>query len=455
MYILLGMYAVGTWAQTNAYQPKQGEEQKAPTLYYAVKSGNIMARKLAENVTGSYDLGVSAGEHAFNLLFDNSTLYIIDAGKQFTRLPFDMEFEDNTSGDGLIRAMTADGSSVDTVLSNVGGHTYQDPYYGFIWGNYLYYADRNTGVVRIPLTTRNAQWNIKDYPYYFQNRQLGYYSRGISYGAINSCIGIVEKLWYWGKTFNGAGIWRFTDSDILPDTESYMTAEKPKAGGILNSSYCNLFPKSFVYDFIRHLFYFSLYDDAAGVYKIALDDIEKLQNINSINDLKPYLLDADVQINPITEEDKGEGSDGEYIGICQMAFDMVRGDVYFGYRSANPEETGLYRYNAETNKISLIPDTKGVEIYGVAIDNRWTPLFTAVQSPEASTSLSVYPNPTTNVLWVEGVQEDNSMNLYSLSGNIVLTQTAHTGVNKIDVTSIPNGLYILRVDKEAFKVTKR
>lgn len=244
-----------------------------------------------------------------------------------------MEFEDNTSGDGLIRAMTADGSSVDTVLSNVGGHTYQDPYYGFIWDNYLYYADRSTGVVRIPLTTRNAQWNIKDYPYYFQ-----------------SCIGIVEELWYWGKTFNGAGIWRFTDSDILPDTESYMTAEKPKAGGILNSSYCNLFPKSFVYDFIRHLFYFSLYDDATGVYKIAMDDIEKLQNINNINDLKPYLLDADVQINPITEYDKGEGSVGEYIGICQMTFDMVRGDVYFGYRSANPEETGLYRYDATLKK---------------------------------------------------------------------------------------------------------
>lgn len=76
------MYAVGTWAQTNAYQPEQGEEQKAPTLYYAVKGGNIMARKLAENVTGSYDLGVSAGEHAFNLLFNisNSTLYIIMQG---------------------------------------------------------------------------------------------------------------------------------------------------------------------------------------------------------------------------------------------------------------------------------------------------------------------------------------------------------------------------------------
>ncbi len=458
MCIFLGMYAFGVWAQPNAYQPQQGEGQKSPTLYYAVKGGNIMARKLAENVAGSYDLGVSSGEHAFNLLFAGSTLYIIDAGKQFTRLADSIEVYDNTLGDGLIRAMAADGSSVDSVISNVGGHAYQDPFYGYIEGNDLYYADRSTGVFRIHRGLRNTHWDKEWYPYYFQNNKIGYYSRGIAYGAINSCFAKVEGLWYWGKTYNGSGIWRFTDSDILPDTKSYYQpgVSAPEAGGILIDKFNALYlcPKSFVYDSQRRLFYFSLYGEAAGVYGISMSDIDLLRNVNDTNQLKTYRIDSEVPINPITEDDKGEGSVGEYIGICQMALDEATGDVYFGYRSANPEETGLYRYDAIQKRISLIPDTKGVEIYGVAIDNRRTSLFTAIQSPETGTSLSVYPNPTTNVLWIEGVQEDNPMSIHSLSGNLVLTQTATQGTNKIDVTTLPDGFYILCLGCETFKFMK-
>ncbi len=457
MYIFLGMYAVGVWAQTNAYQPKQEEGQKSPTLYYAVKGGNIMARKLAENVTGSYDFGVSAGEHAFNLLFADSTLYIIDAGKQFTRLADSIDINNNTLGDGLIRAMAADGSSVDTLLICKGRPAYQDPYYGYIEGTDLYFADRNTGVFRIQVDARNLYWSKGWSPYYFQNKQLGYYSRGIAYGAINSCIGKVEGLWYWGKTYNGCGIWRFTDSDILPDTESYYKpwVSKPEAGEILIGIYCTVCPKSFVYDSQRQIFYFSLYGEAAGVYGISMSDIDLLHYVNDTNQLKAYRIDSEVPINPITEDNKGEGSVGEYIGICQMALDESTGDVYFGYRSANPEETGLYRYDAIQKRISLIPDTKGVEIYGVVIDNRRTSLFTAIQSPETGTSLSVYPNPTGEVLLVDGAVEDSHMSIYSLSGNLVLTQTAVHGTNKIDVTTLPNGLYILRLGSETFKFTKQ
>lgn len=459
MYIFLGMYIVGVWAQTNACQAKQGEGQKSPTLYYAVKGGNIMARKLAENVTGSYDFGVSSGEHAFNLLFAGSTLYIIDAGKQFTRLADSIDVNDNTLGDGQIRAMAADGSSVDLVISNVGGPAYQDPFYGYIDGCDLYYADRSTGVFRIHKGLRNTHWNKEWYPYYFQNNQLGYYSRAIAYGAINSCFAKVEDLWYWGKTYNGSGIWRFTDSDILPDTKSYYQpwVSAPEAGGILiDKSYAlYLCPKSFVYDSQRRVFYFSLYGEAAGVYGISMSDIDLLRNVNDTNQLKAYRIDSDVPINPITESNVGEGDVGEYIGICQMALDEATGDVYFGYRSANPEETGLYRYDAIQKRISLIPDTKGVEIYGVAIDNRWTSLFTTIQSPEAGTSLSVYPNPTTNFLWIEGVQEDTPISVYTLSGTLILTQAVTKGTNKIDVTSLPNGLYILHLGSEAFKFTRK
>lgn len=341
----------------------------APTLYYAVKGGDIMARKLSEGADYSYDLGVSAGEHVFNMLFANSLLYVIDAGKQFTYI----NDEDGIFGDGMITAITPDGTKIDTVISNVGGHAFQDPFYGYVEGDDLYYTDRSTGVFRIPLTTRNAQWNSTEYPYYVQNQRLGYYSRGLSYAAINSCIGKVEGLWYWGKTYNGCGIWRFTDSDILPDIYSYETAESPEAGGILEGMFYH--PKAFVYDSQRRMFYFSLYGNGAGVYKIPYDRIDELKYIGAVKELAQYTMDADVSIEPIAERGRDEGSDGEYIGICQMAIDEGTGDVYFGYRAADPEQTGLYRYNAATGKLTLIPDTKGIEIYGVTVNNTPTVLF--------------------------------------------------------------------------------
>lgn len=350
--------------------------EPAPTLYYAVKDGNIMARKLKDLPNAQpYDMGISSGQHPFNILFDNATtnsLYILDAGKQFIYV----NDENGVLGDGKISVMAADASSLGVMISNVGGPAFQDPFYGCIDGGYLYYSDRNTGIFRIKMDTRNAVWSIGAYPYFVQNAQLGYYSRGLSYGAITGCIGKVEGTWYWAKTYNGQGIWRFVDSDILPDANSYGTATAPAAGALLKDVF---YPKAFTYDKQRGMFYFSIYGSGAGVYKIPFADIEKLKSIGSANDLKDYMMDPDVTIEPIVEKGKNEGSDGEFIGICQMAVDEATGDVYFGYRPDKSSEdalpAGLYRYNFETQKLTLVEETRGLEIYGVSINQTPTQLF--------------------------------------------------------------------------------
>lgn len=341
-----------------------------PTLYYAVKEGNIMARKLT-SVTGAepYNMGVASGEHPFNLLFAESSLYILDAGKQFNYV----NDENGVLGDGQITVMAADASTFSTVISNVGGPAFQDPFYGCIEGGKLYYSDRNTGIFSIPLSTRNQVWSKDAYPYFVQNAQLGYYSRGLSYGAITGCFGKVEGTWYWAKTFNGNGIWRFVDADILPDANSYEKATAPTAGSILTSFYT----KAFVYDAQRKMFYFSLYDMAAGVYGLPYEkvmDADFMKSLASASDLAPYQL-GDIAITPIVEKGKGEGSDGEYIGICQMAVDEATGDVYFAYRAADKTQSGLYRYDAAAKTLSLIADTQGTDIYGVAINQQPTQLF--------------------------------------------------------------------------------
>ena len=77
-----------------------GTPNASKTLYYAVKSGNVMAYKLDYNVpegsnNSPFDLGVKAGAHPLNMLFHNEVLFVLDCGTQFSYV----NDEDGTRGD--------------------------------------------------------------------------------------------------------------------------------------------------------------------------------------------------------------------------------------------------------------------------------------------------------------------------------------------------------------------
>ena len=77
---------------------------------------------------------------------------------------------------------------------------------------------------------------------------------------------------------------------------------------------------------------------------------------------------------PITEAGVGEGSTGEFIGICQLTLDPNTGCVYFGYRSSDASiKSGLMRYNPSTGIIEHV--LEGVEVYGVAVNSKPSKLF--------------------------------------------------------------------------------
>ena len=109
-------------------------DKAVPTLYYAVQGGNIMAYKLtggshAANMDiNPFDLGVNAGQHPFNILFNDSVLYLLDAGKQF----YYVNDVNSVMGDGKISVIAKDGSKVETMISNVGQAAFDDPFFPFI-----------------------------------------------------------------------------------------------------------------------------------------------------------------------------------------------------------------------------------------------------------------------------------------------------------------------------------
>ncbi len=345
---------------------------EVPTLYYAAKGGNIMAVKIPANTPEGifiepFDLGVSSGQTAQNILFKDSMLYVLDCGKQFTYV----NDEEGILGDGSITAIYKDGSRVETVITNKG-NAFDDPFYGYIDGNKLYFSNRNTGVTSISIFERNRAMSPDEFPYYFENQTLGYYGfHQLAYGGMNAGFGKVNGVWYWCKTFNGYGIYRFEDSDILSEKVESGKGTPPAAGVALEG----MSVKSFAYDSKRGNFFFAVANDGyKGVYKCTLEELNTIGGDRT--KLAPYMLKtADGKtMQMINTPGVGDGSDGEYISICQMSVSEEDGSLYFALRSADADvESGIYRYNPASGNLELL--VNGVQAYGVVVNNNKSKLF--------------------------------------------------------------------------------
>lgn len=365
--VVLHVKLGGRALQETVVKVPVGYTEKVKTIYYAVKDGNIQAYKLIKNIPENvkvfpFDLGVKSGMHPYNLLFTDSIMFVLDAGKQIGYV----NDIDGNLGDGRIFVVSKDGKKVEDVLTNSGGAAFDDPHYGYIdeQGKMLYFTDRNTGIRRLSLSSRNLQLDPTSdkYSYFVQNDKLGYYKNGYDYGAINACFTKTSKgVWWWPKTFNNVGTFRFMDSDIGKTTvpSSGMTA-----GG--------LFIKSLVIDEKNQVAYFAIREGATpGLYVVPLNEIpnESTAEGSLQNKIKNYL------VKELVSND--EGSSGEYIDICQMVLDPDDDSVYFGFRAGTTSniKSGLMRcyksggkYQVET----VIPD---VEIYGVTINHTKSKLF--------------------------------------------------------------------------------
>lgn len=358
-----------------------GSNVECPTLYYAVAGGNLMALKLLPEIpegmkVAPYDLGLSSGVHPFNILFKDSLLYVLDCGSQF----WFVDDADGVLGDGKISVVAKDGSKLETMISNVGQKAFDDPFYGYIEDDKLYFANRNTGITAVPLTDRNKMYNATDYPYFVQHNTLEYYNNGWGYGCIGGCFGKVDGTWYWCKQYNGTGLFRFTNSDILP-TATAQGVNAPAAGIALNSMH----PKSFAYNKSTGEFFFTVWDEGySGFYRCpTIADLDGIGNKKA--NLAPYkvLHESGLGLEPSCPNSSApysqkqlNGWGDEVVAICQLALDDATGCVYFGFRGpgdATNAKSGLMRYNPATGKVETV--IEGVDVYGVAVNPNPSKLF--------------------------------------------------------------------------------
>lgn len=341
------------------------------TLYYAVLDGNINAYKLADlsrlpegTKILPFDMGVKSGSMAQQMVLSNGVvsedgsiqddIFILDAGKQYTYI----NDEAGTNGDGKITVMSADGLSVNTMVTNVGQAAFDDPFQGCADDTYLYYTDRNLGVRKRPLTDRGAKESNASDTYLVQNNWLAYYGKGISYGAIHTGILLDSKgVFWWAKSYSGNGIYRFRTSDINKTSISFPI--------VLSGSN----PKAFTIDEARKMMYVWMFKGTPGAGFVAYDLPDEDKGGDAAKYVKFIAMDAD-PINNTADE-------GVY--VSQFALDNSTGNVYFGFRKSSTDTqgkyaTGLYYYAPGASDVKKI-DNVNDKILGIVINERETNLF--------------------------------------------------------------------------------
>ena len=354
-------------------------DKDVPTLYYAVQGGRIMAHKLtggahpADMNIASYDLGVASGQHPFNILFKDSLLYVLDAGKQF----YYVDDTNGVLGDGKISVVSKDGAKVQTMITNAGQAAFDDPFYGCIDGDFLYYTNRNTGIMKVKLTDRDKVYNITEYPYFVRHNHLHYYGvGGLAYGAVSRNIAKINGVWHWSTCHTSTSTFCFMEDDILSSPVTQGEKDKlPEEGkicdGLKIGSFC----------------YSSKHDQ---VVFCAMGTTANCISVCSYAEWKAMVSEGDVAKKAVKFDGKDfasnldgnlpavEGTGVESVGITQIAYDDMNECVYFAYRNNGKvtdryPNTGIYCYSFKTQQITCL--IEGVSAYGVAVNNNPAKLF--------------------------------------------------------------------------------
>lgn len=359
-----------------------GCDTPAPTLYYAEKGGNIKAMKILDPASlpkGTkvypYDMGVSAGNNCFNLVYADvpgtdeegkatteGWIYILDAGKQY----YYINDENGVLGDGKIDAMRPDGTGVNTVLTNVGGPAFADPFQGFAAGEYLYYSDRNTGISKIALKARGEvqgknSSNNRD-SYMVQNSLIPFYGRGIAYGAIHVAHQkLSDGWWYWAKNYSGNGIYRFKETDI------YATQKEAEAKALpAPVMFSGMKPRAMVVDETRKAIYIWRVGSQMGFTAY------ELPAYTDPGDEKKYTAHITMEADAVNT------TDSEGIYTCQLALDKETGRVYFCYRPDAKDSSkiaaGICYYDPTTKKVQHYGDANDLGM-GICINPNKSKLF--------------------------------------------------------------------------------
>ena len=125
--------------------------------------------------------------------------------------------------------------------------------------------------------------------------------------------------------------------------------------------------------------------------------------------------------------------------------------------SADGDKTTYALANVE--RINVIADATSASMTVVGNDGNQFAGYVKILFAESATdveelditSVYIYPNPVVNTLSIQGVDENTSLEVYNLTGKSVHKNKG----TELDVTSLTQGTYILRINNQYVKFIKK
>lgn len=114
---------------------------------------------------------------------------------------------------------------------------------------------------------------------------------------------------------------------------------------------------------------------------------------------------------------------------------------------------------ADVNRINVIADASSASMTVVDNDGNQYAGYLKILFAETPTDIEelgftqvyVFPNPVVNTLNIQGVDENTPLEVYNLTGKSLLKDKG----TELDVTSLSQGTYILRIDNNYVKFIKK
>ena len=114
---------------------------------------------------------------------------------------------------------------------------------------------------------------------------------------------------------------------------------------------------------------------------------------------------------------------------------------------------------ATVSRINVIADANSASMTIVDKDGNQFAGYVKILFAEKETSIEelgftqvyVFPNPVVNTLTIQGVDENTPLEVYNLTGASVLQDKG----TELDVTSLSQGTYILRINNQYVKFIKK
>lgn len=77
-----------------------------------------------------------------------------------------------------------------------------------------------------------------------------------------------------------------------------------------------------------------------------------------------------------------------------------------------------------------------------------------VVSEVENDKLSVYPNPTTGIFFIN-IEKKTTATVYAMTGQVVKSLQLNKGTNEVDITGVKAGVYIVQVDNKTARIIKK